>query len=105
MKYIGLLLIMILLTVPVGAEDTTTNMSQWKHIGSPMDALVSDGAKVVTVLNEQANDSVTDTFYLQGDRAFYKCTQVYITDLKAKKSSGFFTCWQLVSPFKFSLPK
>jgi hypothetical protein len=101
----ALFLISIFLAFSASADDTTTNMSQWRHIGSTMDSLIADGAKVVSVLNEQTGDSAIQTFYLQSDRSFFKCNQVDITDLKAKKSSGFFMCWQLVSPYKFTLPQ
>ena len=100
---------MALLVIVLPAQADELPNSQWKLLKASMADLVGKGYTVVAVTSETsgrgASTVATETFFLQRETSFCKCAENHMTDLKARKSSALFLCWEVTQPYVFSAQK
>jgi hypothetical protein len=97
---------MALLFIALSAHADELPNSQWKLLKASLADLVGKGYTVVAVTSDTSGRSVsTQTFFLQRDTSFAKCDENHMSDLKARKSSALFLCWELTQPYLYSAQK
>ena len=96
-RYIpALLLLGATLTAAAGESPS----SQWKYVGMSLHDLTQDGYNIVSVTSDVFSNGVSvETFFLQKGNSASKCSETHATDVKAKKSTAHFMCWELVKPY------
>lgn len=99
MKKIVLFMMIFFLSTIASANELPT--SQWKVMnGASLYGLVSAGFHIVSVTSEDiAQDTGGYTYFLQKSSRVVKCSETYVIDLKHRKTTSLFMCWQLVPPY------
>lgn len=91
-----------------GEESQT---SQWKFNGfdKTLYDYLQDGYRVIAVTSEPTsdgdNDNSSDTYFLQKNTKVARCIETHSTNVKARESTSFFICHELVRPYKLSNQK
>src|SRR5690348_16997083 len=93
---------MALLVIALSAQADELPNSQWKLLKASLADLVGKGYTVVAVTSETSGSGAsTQTFFLQRETSFAKCAENHMSDLKARKSSALFLCWEVTQPYVF----
>jgi hypothetical protein len=97
---------MALLVIALSAQADELPNSQWKLLKASLSDLVGKGYSVVAVTSETSGSGAsTQTFFLHRDTSFCKCAENHVSDLKARKSSALFLCWEITQPYFFPAQK
>jgi hypothetical protein len=89
-----------LLVTALSAHADERPTAQWRPVKQSLADLVGAGYTVVAIKSEPPSEGLSmEIFFLQKGTSLCKCGESHVNDVKARKSTALFSCWELVQPY------